>query len=55
LIAGILAAMTTNGSYWNWYGFPNVYTASYTLIEIIGFALVGVTAALLQQKRSPAA
>ena len=29
LIAGILAAIATNVSYWNWYGFPGVYTASY--------------------------
>src|SRR6516165_4623968 len=55
LIAGILAAITTNVSYWNWYGFPGVYTASYILIEIIGFALVGVTAALVLRHRSPAA
>ena len=54
LIAGILAAITTNVSYWNWYGFPGVYTASYMLIEIVGFALVGVVAALLLRKRSPA-
>jgi len=53
LIAGILAAITTNVSYWNWYGFPGVYTASYILIEIVGFGLVGVTAALLLRKRSP--
>jgi hypothetical protein len=53
LIAGILAAITTNVSYWNWYGFPAVYTASYILIEIVGFVLVGVTAALLLRKRSP--
>jgi len=53
LIAGMLAAITTNISYWNWYGFPGVYTASYILIEIVGFVLVGVTAALLQRKRSP--
>jgi hypothetical protein len=54
LIAGILAAITTNVSYWNWYGFPEVYTASYILIEIVGFALVGVIAALVLRKRSPA-
>jgi len=54
LMAGILAAITTNVSYWNWYGFPGVYTASYILIEIIGFALVGVVAALLLRKRGPA-
>jgi hypothetical protein len=54
LIAGILAAITTNVSYWNWYGFPGGYTASYMLIEIVGFALVGVTAALVLRKQSPA-
>jgi len=54
LIAGILASITTNVSYWNWYGFPGVYTASYILIEIVGFVLVGVAAALVLRKRSPA-
>ncbi len=54
LIAGILAAVTTNVSYWNWYGFPGVYTASYMLIEIVGFLLVGIVAALLLRKRSSA-
>jgi len=47
LIAGILASLSTNVSYWNWYGFPGVYTASYILIEIVGFVLVGVIAALV--------
>ena len=54
LIAGILAAITTNISYWNWYGFPGVYTASYILIEIVGFFLIGIVAALLLRKRGPA-
>ena len=54
LIAGILAAITTNVSYWNWYGFPGVYIASYMLIEIVGFALIGVVAGLLLRKRTPA-
>ena len=54
LIAGTLAAITTNVSYWNWYGFPGVYTASYILIEIVGFVLVGVIAALVLRKRIPA-
>lgn len=53
LIAGILATITTNVSYWNWYGFPGVYTASYMLIELVGFALVGVVASLMLPKRSP--
>ncbi len=55
LVAGILAAITTNVSYWNWYGFPCVYTASYVLIQIVGFFLVGIVAALLLPKRAPAA
>jgi hypothetical protein len=53
LIAGILAAITTNVSYWNWYGFPGVYTASYMLIEIVGFILVGVAAGLVLRKSAP--
>lgn len=55
LVAGILAAITTNVSDWNWYGFPSAYTASYMLIEIVGFFLVGVTAALLLRRRAPVA
>jgi hypothetical protein len=54
LIAGIMASITTNVSYWNWYGFPGVYTASYILIEIVGFFLVGVAAGLVLRKRGPA-
>ena len=53
LIAGVLAAITTNVSYWNWYGFPAVYTASYMLIEIVGFVLIGVVAGLVLRRRSP--
>ncbi|MGC2353290.1 MAG: hypothetical protein WA496_07835 [Candidatus Udaeobacter sp.] len=52
LATGILAAITTNISYWNWYGFPGVYTASYMLIQIVGFLLVGVAAALILPKRA---
>jgi hypothetical protein len=52
LAAGILAAVTTNISYWNWYGFPGVYTASYMLIQMIGFLLVGVAAPLILPKRA---
>jgi len=51
LVIGILAAITTNVSYWNWYGFPSVYTASYMCIQIVSFLLVGVVAALLLPKR----
>jgi hypothetical protein len=55
LVAGILAAITTNVSYWNWYGFPDAYTAGYMLIQIVGFFLVGIVAALMMPKRAPVA
>jgi hypothetical protein len=53
LVAGILAAITTNVSYWNWYGFPSAYTAGYILIQIVGFFLVGIVAALVLPRRAP--
>ena len=55
LLAGILAALATNVSYWNWYGFPCVYSASYMFIQIIGFLCVGIVAAFVLGKRGPAA
>ncbi len=50
--AGILAAIATNVSYWNWYGFPKRYTAAYMFIEIVGFFCIGIVAALIL-KRNP--
>ena len=47
LVTGILAAIATNVSYWNWYGFPTVYIASYMSIQIIGFICVGIVAGLV--------
>ena len=44
---GIVAAIATNVSYWNWWGFPTVYTASYMFIQVVGFFLVGVVAAIM--------
>jgi|SRR5205807_1657935 len=52
LVVGIVAAIATNISYWNWYGFPAVYTASYMFIQIIGFLCVGLVAAFLLRKTS---
>jgi len=54
LLAGILAAIATNVSYWNWYGFPGAYTASYMLTEVIGFLLVGIVAGLMSRKLNTA-
>jgi len=44
---GILAAISTNVSYWNWWGFPNIYTVSYMFIQFVGFFLVGLVAAIM--------
>jgi hypothetical protein len=44
---GIVAAIATNVSYWNWWGFPTVYTASYIFIQVVGFFLVGLIAAIM--------
>jgi hypothetical protein len=45
--AGVLAAIATNISYWNWYGFPAVYTAAYIFTQVIGFLCVGLVAGLV--------
>jgi hypothetical protein len=51
---GVLTAIATNVSYWNWYGFPAIYIASYMLIQIVGFFCVGVVAAMVLGRRSRA-
>ncbi len=52
LVAGVLAAIATNVSYWNWYGFPKHYIASYMLIQVVGFAVAGLVAGALVKTRS---
>jgi hypothetical protein len=49
-VAGVLATITTNISYWNWYGFPKRYTAAYMFTELVGFICVGIVAALVLRK-----
>jgi len=52
-VAGILAAIATNVSYWNWYGFPKRYTVAYMFIQVVGFLCVGLVAALVLRKSAP--
>jgi hypothetical protein len=52
-IAGVMAAIATNVSYWNWYGFPKRYTLSYMFIQIVGFFLVGVVSSFILRNRDP--
>jgi hypothetical protein len=46
-LIGLVAAITTNISYWNWYGFPANYTAGYVGSLVVGYAVVGVVAAAI--------
>jgi hypothetical protein len=46
-IAGFLAAISTNVSYWNWYGFPGNYTTAYIAVIAVGFAIAGLVAAAM--------
>jgi hypothetical protein len=51
-IAGVLAAITTNVPYWNWYKFPGNYTAAYMFMQIVGFLCVGIVAGLMMKGRT---
>ena len=56
LTAGILAAITTNVPYANWYGFPKDFTLGVMITQILGFLLIGIVAALVLGRRTaPAA
>ena len=46
-VAGVLAAISTNISYWNWYGFPTNYTLAYTFTIVMGFVFAGLVAAAI--------
>ena len=46
-IAGFLAAISTNVSYWNWYGFPGSYTLAYICTVAMGFVFAGLVAAAI--------
>ena len=41
VVAGVLAAISTNVEYWNWYAFPGNYVAGYMTTQIVGFVLAG--------------
>ncbi len=47
MLLGLLAAITTNVSYWNWYGFPANYTGGYIFSLFVGYAVVGLIAAAI--------
>lgn len=55
VVTGIIAAIATNVSYWNWYGFPENYTCAYMFTQFIGFLCVGLVAGLVLKGRRSAA
>lgn len=52
-LVGLAAVITTNVSYWNWYGFPTNYTMAYMFIEFTGYLVAGLVAARVLGKSSP--
>ncbi|MDQ2919426.1 MAG: hypothetical protein M3R10_06070 [Verrucomicrobiota bacterium] len=46
-IIGVIAAITTNMSYLNWYGFPKLYTMSYMFTQTVGYFCAGLLIALI--------
>jgi hypothetical protein len=55
VLVGVIAAITTNLSYWNWYGFPLDYTAATGFTELIKYVVAGLVIALVLGRRKAAA
>jgi len=52
-LAGVAVAIATNASYWNWYGFPTVYVASYAFTQWVCFLCAGLVAAAMKIGAAP--
>jgi hypothetical protein len=52
ILAAIMATITTNLPYWNWYGFPANYTTAYMSIQLVGYLVAGVVVASILKRRS---
>ncbi len=46
VMVGVVAAVATNFSYWNWYGFSLDYTLANAFTELMKFVVAGVVIAL---------
>jgi hypothetical protein len=55
LLVGAIAAITTNLSYWNWYGFASDYTLANGFMELMKYVVAGVVIALVLGRRRAAA
>lgn len=55
-LIGVAVSIASNGSYWNWYGFPTSYTLGAVTAQFVGYVLAGLVIALvLGLKPRPAA
>jgi hypothetical protein len=48
-VTGVLAAISTNVSYWNWYGFPTSYTLAAIITMAVGFLFVAMVGAWMMK------
>jgi len=46
-VVGVIAAMATNLSYWNWYGFSLDYTLANAFTELMKFVFAGLAIAFV--------
>jgi len=44
-LLGLFAWLEVEGSYWNWYGYPDAYTAAQGVIAVVGWLLAGLAIA----------
>ena len=54
IMAALMATITTNLPYWNWYGFPTSYTTAYMGIQLVGYLVAGVVVASILKSRTTA-
>jgi hypothetical protein len=47
-LVGLVAAVATNVSYWNWYGFPTTYTSAYMFTGWAGYLCAGLAASAVK-------
>ena len=47
-LLGLCVAAATNVSYWNWYGFPSVYTLASTFTGWVGYLCAGLVAGAMK-------
>jgi uncharacterized membrane protein YkgB len=52
-VAGLLAAITTSPSLWNWYGFAGTYACAAVVMMTVEFLVAGIVIALILGRTPP--